>query len=166
MESHSPHPSTEEYTNHICPSCGAFGELDEQTGWCASCRLASVPSGTCIRCGRDFPPDREGRRICSTCRKYEWFYKNGDALDRAIADGHLLDKAVQIVSESLRPYCLSCGDPIYSGSTHYLFCKKTQRCRKAARSYKYYTYERGLTAQEALAKVQENLYIETLTGVT
>lgn len=148
--------------SEVCPSCGDFSSLDSLTGWCVRCTIANIPAGTCITCRREFPPDNEGRRICSTCRQHRWYHRNGDALDRLVAQGATVQQAVAYVTESLRPHCVSCGDPIYSGRiNHALFCSKT-KCSKAARSYKYYRLERGLNAQEALAKVQENLLIESL----
>lgn len=143
--------------DEVCPSCGLFEALDAKTGWCAACTNNSAPSGVCIRCGRDFNPDNEGRRVCSTCRKHEWFERNGDLLDRLLARGLKLPTAIKYVATVNRPTCLCCGNIIPNRTRGTAkFCSRTKACRRATRSFRYYR-DKGLNAQDALEKVKAKL---------
>lgn len=150
----------------LCPSCGNWDSLDTNSGWCASCVEASVPAGICIRCKRFFAQDNNGvRRVCSTCRKVEWFHRNADALDRVLGHGYTLAEAIEVVTKLNRPTCLSCGEHIKNGTAGVnIFCRKYAKCRTAARRYRYYRNLKGMNAQQALDTVKEKIVLESLVS--
>lgn len=148
----------------LCPSCGSWDDLDVSMGWCTSCVEASVPAGTCIRCKKHFSQDNNGaRRICSICRKVEWFHRNGDALDRMRAEGFSAETAIRLVAKNNRPTCISCGEFIKNGTAGvHIFCRKHDKCKTAARRYRYYRNLKGMNAQEAIEAVKEMIVVESI----
>lgn len=153
-------------SEEVCPSCGGFEVLDANSGWCISCTIANAPAGICIKCHREFNPDSEGRRVCSTCRKHEWFERNGDLLDRLLARGLKLPTAIKYVTLVNRPICLCCGGVIRNRPNDKAnFCSRTKECRRATRSLKYYRDEKGLNAQDALDKVVSKYGKDKLRGI-
>jgi hypothetical protein len=136
-------------TKLFCSECGDFfDKLDELTGWCEKCSIAAgylAPS--CPICHE---PTINGKP-CSKCRYAAWLLRNGDAIDRAIAEHGLSPRnAKKIVEAANRPICKSCGKPIKGGQKgRHNFCMKNPECVKAHNAYTYHIKTKP--PEEALA---------------
>lgn len=133
----------------FCTECGNFVEsLNEWTGWCYSC---SVKNGeiapSCPKCNES---NLDGK-LCSKCKYVLWLERNANAIEEIIAIQYTSVRvAKKVVSNSNRPICLSCGQPIKGGQKgrHY-FCRKRPECIKAHNAYSYHT--RNKPHEEAIA---------------
>jgi hypothetical protein len=123
----------------VCPNCGAFAKLGNDTGWCAKCSPPICPS-----CGNEFS-DEGYRKVCSTCRERSWLERNADRIEYHLSKGLGLAAAKAQVRRENRPACLCCGTVLDQG----FFCVDKLECRKAFFRYKWLRYK-GIPRETAL----------------
>lgn len=133
-----------------CPSCGTWGLVVEELGWCASCVLEHRPEHRiCRRCGAMFPSSKNGY-YCGKCKELNWLEKNADEVEALILSGTPFKQARDIVAQNNRPKCIVCSTEIRGGRPNALFCGKTEQCIKARRFYQRLR-SRGATSDLAVA---------------
>jgi ribosomal protein L32 len=125
----------------VCPQCGDFVlELLRDTGWCRDCSPKR-----CERCGKEIKLDQKSRRLCSWCRRNEWFERNFDLIEEFLVIGFSLSEAILRTKDLKFPRCLNCGNVINRGH----FCSE-EECRKAYHRYKWNRWERKMSEEQAL----------------
>lgn len=112
----------------VCPNCGEFGDLIDETGWCIDC------SGI------------QALRISA------WLQVNADHIEYHISRGLSFRKAVLRVNADTRPTCAVCGKPMLRAKRNAIICRRSPECRKVSRRYVYLYSEKGLTKAEALVR--------------
>lgn len=142
-----------------CPSCGGGVNvppgLNPVTGFCYPCSPSVVGYQIpCETCGKDFIPFQNSRRVCSSCRRREWLYKNGDSIERVMVHYNIpAIEAIMKVADDNRPRCAMCGDKIKQGTKgRTKFCNKKDECRRAQIRYRNYKKRNGLSDDDALEK--------------
>lgn len=134
----------------FCPSCGTWGLVVEEVGWCEACITLHRPDNSvCRRCGALFPSNKRGY-YCSTCKELNWLEKHADELEELLSQGHSLRRAKAIVATNIRPKCIVCQGEIRGGRPNALFCGKTDECVKARRFY-LRLKSRGATTEVAVS---------------
>jgi hypothetical protein len=148
----------------LCPCCGEFAELDEQTGWCLPCS-GELAVG-CMNCGKFFEKDLPHRKLCPSCRNERWLERNADLMDDLIARHGLTPRRAQLeIYRFNRPLCLSCNQPIRGGRAgDTFFCTTSVACKKWQRRYRTLreAYQRKHVLdvkKQALAAVSAEIYI-------
>lgn len=149
----------------VCPSCGGYGTLSFNSGWCADCVpeefcskcLVPLESPTengecgacrkCRGCGHVFSNDAN-RAYCSTCRRNRWLLRNADKIEEFILRGFSVKKAIKEVQQGNLPKCRRCGDEV-PGNYQGLFCTNKLECRRAYNRYRYYR-SKGLAKENAI----------------
>jgi hypothetical protein len=125
----------------VCPNCGDFVlELLRDTGWCRDCSPTR-----CDRCGNEVKLDQKSRRLCSWCRRIDWFERNFDRIEDLLGLGFDLGQAIFYTKDLNRPRCLNCGDAINRGH----FCAK-KKCKQAYHRYKWNRWHKGMTEEQSL----------------
>lgn len=138
----------------FCTACGnEVRFLNPVTGWCNDCSVDHTDQAVCESCGNEFTRYQSSRKTCLQCRRDEWLERNADSIERAIADGLTLIKAIVKVSDDNRPVCAKCGDPIKQGTQGRTnFCKKRDACRRASIRYSAYKKRNHMSHDDALRK--------------
>lgn len=141
----------------VCPSCGAFEELDEYTGWCAKCTGHVVNTSDvryCVRCSAAFVSD-SSEFICHACKEERW----ANEIEHVMATKNIsYTRARQLVAIDNQAVCLCCGDVMPRATRgRHLFCSK-QKCKSASRRLKHLRLGKGLTHSKALAQILNELH--------
>lgn len=133
----------------LCPSCGEFADLREDTGFCNECS----PGHFCARCGQAFSPDYQRRTHCSSCRYDIWLEENADELEEVMMRGKSFYDAKKIVQERHKPRCVGCGSQIPKGR----LCRKKD-CHSVRIRTRHNVRDRGMSPDEALREAIEKVY--------
>ena len=140
--------SLELQTLEVCPSCGDFGILNPQTGWCTSCSNEHQP--VCNRCGTPV----EVGSLCWECRRLTWLETNAERIEDKLLDGQSLRESIKDVHDEIRSSCIICGNPIRRGTNgRHFICNNSPQCKKARRRYKYLMYDKGYSKARAIEMV-------------
>src|SRR5215469_683359 len=134
---------------HFCPFCGDYTQdLDDNTGWCASCTNNS--SSTLV--------------ISSTKLELA-LAANANAVEFYVSSMNASVWQALTLARQDRPRCIVCGDEIRRSSRVAIFCRKTRECRYYARRYTYLYQRKGLDKTQALAQIMQELSgYDELTG--
>lgn len=164
--------STENTELQVCPSCGEFRDLEENSGFCAECtrtldreqrkkaRSKQSTSGkerTEVERPESSSPFERTYLLESTkqieSKEEKWLKRNADILDRLISTGIPTGCAKKIVHHiNTVLVCLSCHETFHRGPRgRSLFCKRHSGCKKAARRYRWLKEETNRTHKEAIA---------------
>jgi hypothetical protein len=138
--------------NALCLECGELvARLSERTGWCITCTNAYyLNSNNCPKCGR-FKSLEE--KSCDHCKVEEFFSANADHIEHYMIQGNSLAKSLDLMRNEVRPSCASCGEVLIRAARNTVFCRRTDRCRKAVRRYRYLTHEKRIDKPQALTQV-------------
>ncbi len=130
----------------VCPSCGAFVDALNSSGWCNEC------NPVCARCGGVLTSTH---KLCIACQREAWLIRNADAIERYMREGQTYTQAKQQVSDDNRAVCVMCGQPVIGKNRNQtLFCTRTEECRRARFRYNY-RVQRGMRQDEALEQILE-----------
>jgi len=143
--------------DEVCPSCGQITQLDEYTGWCADCsaelKLGNSVVHFCVRCNAAFTSVKS-EFICPSCKTEDW----ANAVEHLMGTYSISHtRAKQLVALGEQATCLCCGSIIPRGTKgRHLFCSKP-KCKSASRRVKHLRLDKGMSKQEALKTVLEEL---------
>ena len=144
-----------------CPNCGEgvdAQDINPFTGFCITCTPVDVSAGEvlCEICGNRFIVGNRNRKQCDRCvnTNIAWLRRNADAIERVMVHYEVdAITAIQKVYDDNRPRCVMCGDEIKHGTKgRTRFCKKRDRCRRAAIRYHHYRKRKGMSDDAALER--------------
>lgn len=124
----------------FCTECADLVDtLDPRTGWCPKCTKEYY--------------DATGIRSQAEA----FLESNADHIEHYLLQGRSLNESIDMLRSSFRPICASCGAVMKRAAKNSVFCRKTTRCRKAARRYVYLYERKGYTKAQALSVILEEL---------
>lgn len=141
-----------EQVTDLCPSCGEFNHLREDTGFCNDCS----PGDFCDTCGNLFSPDQQTRTTCSTCRYERWLAKHADRLEEFIAEGLTFSEAKKKVREQSKTICISCGTPLAQHRGR--LCTTNKKCKSVRVRTRYNVTVKGMSKEEALREALQRVH--------